>query len=486
MRTAVTEASSASSCGRARRGRAERTTWPWDRSGCTPTSRSATASASCGRSSASSAEPRKRQRLHLDPGVGALGEAALEHRHGVGRTVTAPAGSAPCAPAPPRRPQSRGSWQVRDQLVVRPRPRWRTSRRCGRWRTRRRSTAGPRERRVACRLRDHPDVAAAARVASGELGGRLADVREVGAGVVLGALGQLAQVDAARPGGRAGGTRRIAARAARSGGSTSSVRSRRPGGAAPSRCPTARSSRPARRRRRCCRRRRPARCSSWLTTVRMRDELVRCACGRARRSRRGTARRARAPRADSNRSCRLRSELPTHMSSTSVIDSEMNAAPISPATRPGQERLAAAGRPVEQQAAAQALAVQRAQLGVAQRAEEGDLEPLLDLLHAADVRFAPPLGALGVVRRYWFMPCPGPSADIGGTSPSTSLLRRVPVEAPRDGPAPPSSVRASSESVSRDRPGPVRRSSGSRAGAEVEVRGERQRGQVAAGVAAAP
>ena len=47
--------------------------------------------------------------------------------------------------------------------------------------------------------------------------------------------------------------------------------------------------------------------------------------------------------------------------------------------RPGQEGLAAAGRAVEQQAAAQALAVQRPQLRVAQRRQERQLEPLLDV-----------------------------------------------------------------------------------------------------------
>jgi hypothetical protein len=68
---------------------------------------------------------------------------------------------------------------------------------------------------------------------------------------------------------------------------------------------------------------------------------------------------------------------------------------------PGQECLAAAGRAVEQQAAAQALAEQRTQLGVAQWPQERHLEALLDLLHAAHVgeRDRRPLdveGAVGV------------------------------------------------------------------------------------------
>jgi len=54
--------------------------------------------------------------------------------------------------------------------------------------------------------------------------------------------------------------------------------------------------------------------------------------------------------------------------------------------RPRQERLAATRRSVEEQPAAQALAIGLAQLGMAHRAEEGELEALLDLLHAADVR----------------------------------------------------------------------------------------------------
>jgi hypothetical protein len=54
--------------------------------------------------------------------------------------------------------------------------------------------------------------------------------------------------------------------------------------------------------------------------------------------------------------------------------------------RAREERLAAAWRAVEQQPAAQRLAVQRAQLGVAQRAEERELEPLAHARHAGDVR----------------------------------------------------------------------------------------------------
>jgi hypothetical protein len=53
--------------------------------------------------------------------------------------------------------------------------------------------------------------------------------------------------------------------------------------------------------------------------------------------------------------------------------------------RPGEERLPAAGRPVEQQPAAQALAVEGPQRLVAQRGEERRLQPLLHRVHAADV-----------------------------------------------------------------------------------------------------
>ena len=62
---------------------------------------------------------------------------------------------------------------------------------------------------------------------------------------------------------------------------------------------------------------------------------------------------------------------------------------------PGDERLAAAGRPVQQQAAAQALAVQLAQLRVAHRGQERGLEPLLDLVHPGHVGQLEG-GALGV------------------------------------------------------------------------------------------
>jgi len=66
---------------------------------------------------------------------------------------------------------------------------------------------------------------------------------------------------------------------------------------------------------------------------------------------------------------------------------------------PGQERLAAAGRSVEQQPAAQALAVEPAQLRVAHRGQEGRLEPLLHLGHPADVGQAEP-AHLDVVGRH--------------------------------------------------------------------------------------
>ncbi|ALO08374.1 hypothetical protein AQF52_2780 [Streptomyces venezuelae] len=52
---------------------------------------------------------------------------------------------------------------------------------------------------------------------------------------------------------------------------------------------------------------------------------------------------------------------------------------------PGDEGLAAAGRAVQEQTAAQRLAVQPAQFGIAHGGEEGGLQAVLDLLHAADV-----------------------------------------------------------------------------------------------------
>ena len=51
----------------------------------------------------------------------------------------------------------------------------------------------------------------------------------------------------------------------------------------------------------------------------------------------------------------------------------------------GDEGLPLPRRTVQDQAAAQALAVEPAQLGIAHRGQEGGLEPVLDLDHAADV-----------------------------------------------------------------------------------------------------
>lgn len=83
------------------------------------------------------------------------------------------------------------------------------------------------------------------------------------------------------------------------------------------------------------------------------------------------------------------------------------------------------GGPVEEEAAAQALAVQLAQFGVAHRREEGSFEAVLDLLHAADVR--EPYGPGPVTSQASASPgSPLPSAASGGstkrgsTMPSTS------------------------------------------------------------------
>ncbi len=63
----------------------------------------------------------------------------------------------------------------------------------------------------------------------------------------------------------------------------------------------------------------------------------------------------------------------------------------------GDERLAAARRPVQQQAAAQALVVQPPQLRVAQRGQERGLQAGLDLGHPGHVGEleAGPLGVVG-------------------------------------------------------------------------------------------
>ena len=73
------------------------------------------------------------------------------------------------------------------------------------------------------------------------------------------------------------------------------------------------------------------------------------------------------------------------MSSTSLRPTREEARAELARDGAGEERLAAAGRAVEQQAAAQRLAVVGAQLGVAQRREERGVQARLDLLQAADV-----------------------------------------------------------------------------------------------------
>ncbi|GAA2469163.1 hypothetical protein GCM10010273_65740 [Streptomyces lavendulocolor] len=93
-----------------------------------------------------------------------------------------------------------------------------------------------------------------------------------------------------------------------------------------------------------------------------------------------------------------RSEVPIHMPSTSSTDTDRKRGAEFPGDRTGDERLAAAGRPVQQETAAQAPAVQLAQFGVAQRGEEGGLEAVLDVLHAADVGQTDPSGLLHVPR----------------------------------------------------------------------------------------
>lgn len=85
--------------------------------------------------------------------------------------------------------------------------------------------------------------------------------------------------------------------------------------------------------------------SSWLLSVRIElepscDRLCPSASASSRNSTQGALRRA-----DWNSSCRLRSDLPIHMSSTSTMDSEMNLAPISPATARARKVLPQPGGP---------------------------------------------------------------------------------------------------------------------------------------------
>ena len=73
-----------------------------------------------------------------------------------------------------------------------------------------------------------------------------------------------------------------------------------------------------------------------------------------------------------------------HVDHVGQVDPE-EAGPQLPGQGPGQERLAAAGRPVHQQAAAERAAEQPPHLRVAQRGQEGGGQPALDRRHAADV-----------------------------------------------------------------------------------------------------
>ncbi len=174
-------------------------------------------------------------------------------------------------------------------------------------------------------------------------------------------------------------------RAGSSGGSTSSVRSSRPGRrsavstshgwlvAASTKTPSLSAWAPS------------SSASSWLTTLRPPEwrrwlRFWPIASSSSRNSTHGPARRAAA-----NASWSLRSDSPSHMSSTSLRPIEKKLGAELAGDGAGEERLAAAGRAVEQQPAAQRLAVVGAQLGVAQRREEGGVQARLDLVEPADV-----------------------------------------------------------------------------------------------------
>jgi hypothetical protein len=85
--------------------------------------------------------------------------------------------------------------------------------------------------------------------------------------------------------------------------------------------------------------------SSWLPSVRIDDRLQVAALVAEGVDLVEEQHAGRAAPGRSNSSCRLRSELPIHMSSTSTIASEMNAAPISPATARARNVLPQPGGP---------------------------------------------------------------------------------------------------------------------------------------------
>ncbi len=113
---------------------------------------------------------------------------------------------------------------------------------------------------------------------------------------------------------------------------------------------------------------------------------VASALARGHRPRRRTARRACCAGPCSKSSCRLRSLLPIHMSSTSLMPTERKPALDLAGRGPGEEGLAAAGRAVHQDAAADRLAELRLTApGCWSGARNDSSRRSLDLVHAADV-----------------------------------------------------------------------------------------------------
>ena len=267
------------------------------------------------------------------------------------------------------------------------RRRWRRARSCGRS-PNHAFVDGPVSLRglLELALGDRVHGRRADRLLQRQLGGGLDDVHEVRAAAAVGAAGELGRRRPPSIGRSSSALRRIASRAGWSGGSTS-TRAVQPARAAAARCrrPTDGWSRRARRRPRCRACAPSSSASSWLTTLRPavvaqvaallaeRVELV-----EEEHARRGAARRL-------ERVVELALGLAEpHVEHVAEAEREEARAQLA-RDRAGEERLAAAGRAVEQQAAAQRLAVVGAQLGVAQRRQERGVQARLDLLEAADV-----------------------------------------------------------------------------------------------------
>ena len=208
----------------------------------------------------------------------------------------------------------------------------------------------------------------------------------------------------------------------------------RTGRAGAARCPrpTGGWSRRARTRRRCGRPAESISASSWLTVLRMLLDVVRCerlwpsASTSSKNSTQGALRRA-AAKICGQVALAAAGPHVQHVGHAELGEPGADLA----GHRPGDEGLAAAGRAVEQQPAAGRRAERRGQLRVADRAEERQLQPLLDVLHAADVgqpgrRPLGPVDVLGDRGRRLLARRPAAGCRAPGPRPAPSRTRPAP------------------------------------------------------------